>query len=97
MNFTDSGRRYIYFTETKKQIDCSKEDEPFYLGTNIGISYYFYYIKNSITTLNREFLHTIKTKSESYVIFADLCTLSERELEKYHITFKKIPCDISRL
>lgn len=93
----DLIRKYIYFTETKKRIDCSKEDEPFYLGTDIGISYYFYYIKSNITTLNREFLHTIKTKSESYVIFADSCTLSERELEKYHITFKKIPRDISRL
>ena len=50
-----------------------------------------------MTTLNREFLHTIKTKADAYVIYADLCTLSNAELEKYHITFKKIPRDITKL
>ena len=38
-----------------------------------------------------------KTKAESYVIYADRCILSDEELEKYHITFKKIPRDITRL
>ena len=53
--------------------------------------------KDSITSLNRDFLHTVKTKAEGYVIYANLCTLSNSELEKWHITFKKIPRDISRL
>ncbi len=67
------------------------------MGTHINISYYFNYDKDKITTLNRDFLHTVKTKAEGYVIYADLCTLSERELSEWHITFKKIPRDISRL
>lgn len=90
-------REYIYFTETKQKISSVNNDEPYLLGVYAGNAYYFYYEKDGITTLDREFLHTVKTKSSSYVIYADLCTLSERELERYHITFKKIPRDISRL
>ena len=90
-------REYVFFTETKQKISCSKDDEPFFLGQHAGNAYYFYYEKDGLTTLDREFLHTVKTKSSGYVIYADLCTLSESELERYHITFKKIPRDISRL
>ena len=47
--------------------------------------------------MNRDFLHTVKTKADGYVIYADLCTLSDEELERHHITFKKIPRDITKL
>ena len=47
-------------------------------------------------TLNRAMLKKIKTKAESYVVYADACTLSPEELEKMHITFKKIPRDVTR-
>ena len=39
----------------------------------------------------------MKTKAESYVIYADACALSEEFLTRHHITFKKIPRDIERL
>ena len=90
-------RKYVYFTETKRPIEPYKLDEPYYMGTQMDLAYYFYYEKDSITSLNRDFLHTVKTKAEGYVIYANLCTLSTSELEKWHITFKKIPRDISRL
>lgn len=93
----DKIREYVYFTETKSRLAPVKEDEPYYLGTHITTAYYFYYERENITTLNREFLHTVKTKADGYVIYADLCTLSDAELEKYHITFKKIPRDITKL
>lgn len=93
----DKIREYVYFTETKQKVSSPKEDEPYLLGQYAGNAYYFYYQKDNLTTLDREFLHTVKTKSEGYVIYADLCTLSTRELERYHITFKKIPRDISKL
>lgn len=89
-------REYVYFMETKEKVE-QKDDEQYYLGSQYNTSYYFYYDKNNITTLNREFLSTVKTKSERYVIYADICTLSDKELDKYNITFKKIPRDISRL
>lgn len=93
----DEIRKYVYFTETKQRLEPTHEDEPYYMGTHMDVAYYFNYEKDSVTTLNRNFLHTVKTKADGYVIYADLCTLSQRELEKWHITFKKIPRDISRL
>ena len=93
----DRIREYVYFTETKSRLAPRKNDEPYYLGSHIATAYYFYYDKENVTTLSRAFLHTIKTKADSYVIYADLCTLSDAELEKYHITFKKIPRDITKL
>ena len=90
-------REYVYFTDTKASLPESHPDEPYFMGVHIGSAYYFYYEKQAVTTLNREFLHTVKTEADSYVIYADLCTLSETELEKYHITFKKIPRDITKL
>ncbi len=94
---TDKIREYIYFTETKSVLPKPSKDEQYLLGTHIGSAYYFYYEKKEVTTLNREFLHSIKTKADAYVIYADVCTLSDKELEKYHITFKKIPRDITKL
>lgn len=89
-------REYVYFTETKQAV-TDKADEPYFLGENFGTAYYFYYDKNEVTTLDRDFLHTVKTKADSYVIYADKCILSDEELEKLHITFKKIPRDITRM
>ena len=90
-------REYVYFTDTKASLPKSHPDEQYFMGVHIGSAYYFYYEKQAVTTLNREFLHTVKTEADAYVIYADLCTLSEAELEKYHITFKKIPRDITKL
>ena len=92
----DKIRSYVYFTETKQPV-TDKEDEPHYLGSYLETAYYFYYDKDAATTLDHAFLTTVKTKAESYVIYADRCILSEEELERYHITFKKIPRDITRL
>lgn len=93
---TEKIREYVYFTETKNT-PTDKTDEPYYLGMHVGTAYYFYYEKEKLTTLNRDFLHTVKIRADGYVIYADLCTLSDREMEKYHITFKKIPRDIARM
>ena len=93
----DKIREYVYFTDTKSCLPEAHLDEPYYMGIHMNSAYYFYYEKQAVTTLNREFLHTVKTKADAYVIYADLCTLSDAELEKYHITFKKIPRDITKL
>ena len=93
----DKIREYVYFTDTKSRLPEAHPDEPYYMGVHINSAYYFYYEAQAVTTLNREFLHTVKTKADAYVIYADLCTLSDAELEKYHITFKKIPRDITKL
>lgn len=92
----DKIREYVYFTETKQHLTNS-EEEPYFLGAYLDTVYYFFYERDEVTTLDRTFLHMVKTKAESYVIYADRCILSDEELEKYHITFKKIPRDITRL
>jgi adenine-specific DNA-methyltransferase len=67
------------------------------LGVVGGTAYYFCYEKDSTVKLNRALLRKLKTKAERYVIYADICLLDDSELEKYNITFKKIPRDIARL
>lgn len=93
----DDIRKYVYFTETKQKLEPLHTEEPCYMGTHMDVAYYFNYEKGNTTTLSRDFLHTIQTKADEYVIYADLCTLSQRELEKWHISFKKIPRDIKRM
>ena len=93
----DEIRKYVWFTETKQRLEPRKADEPYYLGKYVDNAYYFYYEKEQITTLNNDFLNMIQTAAGAYVIYADLCTLSDSELEKYNITFKKIPRDITKL
>ena len=90
-------REYVYFMETKSAIEPDKADEPYYMGVHLDSAYYFYYQRDTLTTLNRDFLGSIKTKAGRYTIYADQCTLSQAELERWHITFKKIPRDISKL
>ncbi|CDA50487.1 putative uncharacterized protein [Dialister sp. CAG:486] len=90
-------RDYVYFMDTRENHAEEKADEPYFLGTHQGAAYYFYYKKGEATVLSYDFLATVKTEAESYVMYADSCLLSAEELSKYHITFKKIPRDIARL
>ncbi len=91
-------REYVYYMETKESLPlCKSTDNKYYLGRSNDTAYYFYYEKNDVTTLDHTFLGTIGEKADGYIIYADLCTLSESELKRYSITFKKIPRDIARL
>lgn len=94
---TDKIREYIWYTETKIPLIPIVSDNKYYLGKHNDTGYYFYYEKYRLTTLNYEWLSTLAEKSESYLIYADLCTIPDDELKKYNITFKKIPRDIARL
>ncbi len=90
-------RDYVYFMETKRTTKPADGTEPYLLGDNQGAAYYFYYQRDSITTLDHDFLSKIKTKAEEYIIYADKNALSAEEMNQYHIVFKKIPRDIARL
>lgn len=93
----DKIREYVYYMETKEPMAMVSNGNPFYLGNSHSAAYYFYYEKDAITTLDHEFLATIPERADSYIIYADLCTIPAEELTKYNITFKKIPRDIARL
>ena len=92
---TDKIREYIWYMETR--VEYAPQAEPYLLGTMAGAAYYFYYEREGITTLNTDFLARIGTRAERYIIYADRCALSDDELKRYGITFKKIPRDIAKL
>lgn len=93
----DKIRDYVWYMETRSPLMPVESENPYYLGRNNDTDYYFYYEKDSLTTLNHGFLSTIKEKADGYLIYADLCTIPDEELKQYNITFKKIPRDIKRL
>ena len=91
-------REYIWYMETKTGYENSiADDNAYFLSTYNDVAYYFYYEKETVTTLDRNFLATIKTKADRYVVYADMCALSDELLQKYNITFKKIPRNIAKL
>jgi len=91
-------REYIWYTETRTEYKpIQNDDTKYYLSKYNDTAYYFYYEKERVTNLDNDFLAQIKTKSDYYVIYADLCSISEKKLQEYNITFKKIPRDIVKL
>jgi adenine-specific DNA-methyltransferase len=93
----DEIRKYVYYMETKLPLELGADDNRYYMGKANDTAYYFYYEKDKPTTLNREFLSTLKTKASGYLIYADVCALPKETLDKNGIVFKKIPRDIKKL
>lgn len=87
-------QEYVWYTETKEAFVL--QEESYFLGKKEDTAYYFYYQKDSITTLDEKFLRTLKTKAKGYIIYADNCLLTKELMQKYNIIFKKIPRDITR-
>ena len=91
-------REYIWYMETRTAYEKEiTDDNDYYLGLHNDTAYYFNYERKNQTVLDSDFLKMIKTKADSYVIYADTCNLSDTKMSKYNITFKKIPRDIVRL
>lgn len=82
---------YIYFTETKTILDKNKISKNF-IGEHNETKYYLIFRGIGKNTLVRSFLKGLD--KEPKVIYADNCTISEDELEKYNITFKQIPYEV---
>jgi len=92
---TKKIREYVWYTETRT--DYKPQDERYLLGVRTNTAYYFYYEKDRVTVLDHDFLHGVKIKAGSYLIYADMNTLSTEEMDAANIRFKKIPRDITRL
>jgi len=90
----DKILEYVWYSEAKASFIKPKED--YLLGAKNDTAYYFYYQKDSITTLDESLLRSIKTKASQYIIYADNCLLDQSIMDKYNIVFKKIPRDITR-
>ena len=91
-------REYVYYSETKQPLlqGKSNKDNKYLLHKLNETAYYFYYEKESLTTLDNVFLGTVKTKAGQYIIYADNCLLDKAFMQKKNIIFKKIPRDITR-
>ncbi len=94
---TEKIREYVWYTETKQPFSLTDCDNPYYLGKHNDTGYYFYYEKQTITVLDYDFLSTVTEKTDSTVIYADRCSISEDKLIQMGIVFKKIPRDISKI
>ena len=97
-------REYVWYMETRGAGNVASVNsngangaDSYLLGVADGAAYYFCYERGATVKLNRALLRKLKTKAERYVVYADICLFDDSELEKYNITFKKIPRDIARL
>lgn len=93
----DKIREYVWYTETRQPLPSDSCEHKYQLGMFNNTAYYFYYNPDQMTILNYVFLSSIKEKAERYIIYADRCALSDAELMRYGIVFKKIPRDILKL
>lgn len=88
-------KEFIWYSETRtKYVDYS---EDYFLGVNNNTAYYFIYDNTQSTILDMKFLSKIKLREDAYVIYADTCAISDSDLARWNITFKKIPRDITKL
>ena len=85
---------YVWYSEAKEPFTL--QEENYLLGSKNSSTYYFYYERDSMTTLDESFLRQVKTKASQYIIYADNCLLDQSIMDKYNIVFKKIPRDITR-
>lgn len=88
----DELATYIYFTETRTNINKKEVKSP-YIGENRGVSYYLLYTGKNKNDLTREALAKLKITGPA-VIYADRCLVDEDELASKGITFKQIPYEI---
>lgn len=96
-------RQYVAYSErvTLDTSDTMQAVNKHCLGLKDDALFVFYYEANAITALSMDFLATLAVKNlssrpNSYVIYADKCTLTPEIMRKYSITFKRIPRDITR-
>jgi len=87
-------KEYIWYSETHSKYEG--REGSYFLGNHNGAGYYFYYEKNSITTLSYDTLNIVEERAEQYIIYADQCLIDKDDLLAKNIIFKKIPRDIRK-
>ena len=79
---------YIFYSETKKNFVPSAEENLIGVADDTA---YYYFEALSWTTLSK-----IKTRAKVYVIYAEVCNMSEEELIKYNLHWRRVPDEIRR-
>ena len=91
-------RRYLAYSEGVEY--GPSEMSPYCIGEGADAAYLFHYEPDRVMALDYEFLNTLHfaggVKPATLVIYADNCLLSQDQLRKHGIIFKKIPRDITR-
>ena len=93
----DDVRRYVWFTETRLPYPTAPAAHPDHLGDAHHVAYYLCYDPAAETVLDRTFLESITAPADHFVIYADRTTLAPERLRELHLTFKKLPRDLTRL
>ena len=93
----DDIRTYVYYSETREALSEQSADDPYWLGTHDNVAYYFCHSPGQTLVLSDSLLSKLHHRAEQYVIYADICAVSDTDLKRWNITFKKIPRDIARL
>ena len=88
----DELATYIYFTETRTNIDTKNIESP-YIGESGSIAYYLIYAGKNKNDLTRATLKKLKIKGQA-VVYADRCLVDEDELREEGLIFKQIPYEI---
>lgn len=91
-------RRYVAYSEGVEY--GGSEMSPTCIGLAGDAAYFFHYEPDRATALDYDFLNTLRftggKRPATLVVYADNCLLSQDQLRKHGIIFKKIPRDISR-
>ena len=82
-------REYVWTIDTRTKYVKPTGDCDEFLGIDENIAYYYYE-----GILDRNFLAKIRTRADSYIIYAESCAIDEDFLRKYKIEFRKIPRDL---
>lgn len=91
-------RAYVYYSETRQPISQGIDSSnQYWMGNHDNTGYYFYYNPGRPTNLSIRSLSKVITQpADSYIVYADTCSLSKEFLATHHIYFKRIPIDIKR-
>ena len=91
-------RAYIYYSETRQPISQGIDiNHQYWMGNHDETGYYLYYKPDGTTNLSFRTLNKVITQpAESYIVYADTCSLSKEFMATHHIYFKRIPIDIKR-
>ncbi len=91
-------RRYVAYTEGVEY--GGSEMSSYYIGQAGDAAYFFHYEPDRATALDYDFLNSLRLsdgkRPATLVVYADNCLLSQEQLRKHGIIFKKIPRDITR-
>jgi adenine specific DNA methylase Mod len=89
----DQFAAYIYFTETKTNINKSKMKNNF-IGVNGDAEFYLLYKEKNKNILTESFLGKLRKTGNKKIIYADENYLEAEVLSQYNIQFKQIPYEV---